>query len=428
MWFGLPLLSVSSDEPTGGALRVGSWMYSAREERTMRIVRVHNRYQMRGGEDIVFEVETTLLRQQGHQVEILEFDNHDIPEQRSVIDSVKLAGNTIWSTSARRRIGEQVDKFQPDIVHFDNTFPLISPAAYGVVRKRGVAVVQTLHNFRLLCPSGVLFHNNRLYEDNVGKLVPWRAVKDRVYRDSFAQSAVVAAMLFTHRLLRTWSCNVDQFIALTDFQRQKYLDAGFRADRIVVKPNFAIDPNQSVVDRCGHFLYVGRLSFEKGIPALADAFSKVNSPLRIAGDGPLMHMVATASRQNVNITHLGRIGSDQVHKEMSRANAVVLTSECYENFPMTIAESFASGTPVIASKLGGVARIVEHGVTGLHFEAGNADDLATKVAWAAEHPEEMRRMGANARREYEAKYTPDRNYQMIMDIYRQAINHARIRP
>lgn len=387
----------------------------------LRVLRVHNRYQQRGGEDVSFESECLLLERMGHRVSRLEFTNDDIPTSRSMVYAVKLAGNTVWSRSARQKIGAELEAFQPDIVHFDNTFPLISPAVYGVVKKRGIAVVQSLRNYRLICPSAVLFHDGMIYEDNVGKLIPWRAVRDQVYRDSYLQTAVVALMLVMHRLMGTWQHNVDRYIALTETVKRKHIVAGFQDDKVVVKPNFVNDCNSGSQAQRSGFLYVGRLSQEKGVGTLFDAVQQSGRSLTVIGDGD-EGLVDRASASEYS--YLGRLPEQETYTNMASSTAVICPSEWYEPFGRVVVEAFAVSTPVIASRLGGLEEIIEDGVTGLLFEPGNVDDLAAKITWAAEHPEEMRRMGENARREYVAKYTPERNYEMLMDIYQQAINHA----
>lgn len=390
----------------------------------MRILRVHNRYQQRGGEDAVFEAECELLVNHGHNVKTLEFTNHDIQGNAGIIDAAKLAANTVWSRSARKRIALTMDDFHPEVVHFDNFFPLVSPAAYSTVRKRRVAVVQTLHNFRLLCPSATLFLDGDIYEKNLGKLVPLPAILDGAYRDSRTQTAVVAAMLTTHRLLRTWHRNVDSFIALTEFGRQKFIDGGLNAERIVVKPNFVNSPVPSSGEGRAGFLFVGRLSSEKGIETLVSAQGHHHQSIRVVGDGPLSGVVEAYASDVATLESLGRLPSSEVHAEMEHSLALVFPSLWYEGFPVTLVEAFASSLPVIASRLGSMAELVDHGETGLLFEAGDANDLAAKITWAAEHPDEMRCMGENARRVYEAKYTPERNYELLMDTYEQAIIHA----
>ncbi|MEJ2200036.1 MAG: glycosyltransferase, partial [Desulfuromonadaceae bacterium] len=206
--------------------------------------------------------------------------------------------------------------------------------------------------------------------------------------------------------------------------KSRFVAAGFSARKIAVKPNFYAEKKGSAHSRDfgnrSGALYVGRLSAEKGIRTLLRAWSELTVPLWVAGGGPLLDEVQHCETETLHC--LGQLGADQVATEMSRAVFLVLPSECYENFPLTLAEAFAHGLPVIASRLGAMAEIVEDGVTGLHFEPGDAADLAAKVRWLNDHPEECRQMGCNARREFEAKYTPERNYDMLLKIYQEAID------
>lgn len=386
----------------------------------MRVLRIHNRYQTPGGEDVSYEAESALLERMGHEVFRLEFSNDDISDRLSIVDSVKIATNTVWSTTARKRIASQFQRFQPEVVHFDNTFPLVSPAAYGVVKRRGIPVVQSLRNYRLLCPSATLFHNGAMYEENLGRLFPWRAVRDKVYHDSFGQTGVLAAMLVAHRLLGTWQRNVDRYVALTDSVKRLHVIGGLPEDRISVKPNFVDGYSADEgLERSG-FLYVGRISPEKGVNTLLNSMKSRPADLTIigVGDDNIEHWASS-----LGYSLLGSLPEQQAYQQMASSQAVVCPSEWYEPFGRVVVEAFSQATPVIASRIGGLAEIVEDGVTGLHFEPGNAEDLAAKITWASNHPEEMRRMGENARREYGMKYTPERNYEMLMDIYHQAIEH-----
>lgn len=393
----------------------------------MRILRIHNYYQQRGGEDIVFEAEVRLLMEQGEDVRALTFANDQIAVNRSPLSSLHLAASTVWSQTGRQRIAAEVAGFCPDIVHFDNTFPLISPAAYSIARSMGAAVVQTLHNFRLLCPNGLFYRDSRVCEDCLGKTPPLSGVVHACYRNSRSQTAVVAAMLTVHRIRRTWSNDVDRYIALTEFARQKFIEGSLPGDRIMVKPNFTDVPPPLRKVGSNHFLFVGRLAHEKGILTLIEAQPGYHQTTRVAGAGPLAQVVDDAARKHPSLVPLGRLGKLQVREEMLSARALIFPSEWYEGFPMALVEAFACGLPVISSCLGSMIDIIDEGKTGLFFEAGNAHDLAQKMRWAALHPEAMKCMGENARRIYEQKYTPDCNYEALMEIYERAIQSARIR-
>lgn len=383
----------------------------------MRILLVHNYYQEPGGEDRVFESEAQLLEANGHEVRRYTAHN-DLLKTRP---AVAAARDTLWNGSVARELATVCRSERPDVVHFHNTFPLISPAAYHAVRSAGVPVVQTLHNYRTVCPAATFLRDGRACESCLGRTVAWPSVVHGCYRGR-AGSAVVTTMLTTHRLLQSWR-QVSLYIALTEFARRKYVEGGLPADRLTVKPNFVRSDPEVGTHRGGYALFVGRLSSEKGIEVLLDAWQKLETPfpLKIVGDGPLSGLLAEPRE---GIEWLGRQTAGDVVSLMKGASFLVSPSQCYETFGLTIAEAFATGLPVIASRLGAAAELVTDGRTGLHFDSIDAVDLAGKVSWAARHPEAIAGMAEAARREYLEKYTADRNYRMLTEIYQRVITAA----
>src|SRR5438093_5765755 len=309
----------------------------------MRILVVHNSYRQRGGEDVVFEAESSLLRAHDHDVHTLEFKNTSISATPAPSEAARLAATTVWSRSGMARVEEAVRFHGIELVHFHNTFPLVSPAAYWGARRAGAAVVQTLHNYRLVCPNALFYRQRRPCEDCRGRLIAWPGVVHKCYRGSRGQSAVVATMQFIHRGLGSWQNAVDYYIALTHFAKHKFIEDGLPADRIVVKPNFVagrLPPRDGV--RAG-FLFVGRLDESKGIPELLQAWAASEGPvLRIAGDGPLRAMVEDHSASSRRIDYMGYVESSQIPGLMQQALAVVFPSRWYEAFPLVIVEAFAA--------------------------------------------------------------------------------------
>jgi glycosyltransferase involved in cell wall biosynthesis len=382
----------------------------------VRILLVHNSYRQPGGEDQVFEAEAALLEEHGHQVFRLTKHNGDISE----LGALSLAIATVWNRDAYREVRGLVQRHKVSVVHFHNTLPLISPAGYYAAQTSGAAVVQTLHNYRLLCAGATLYRDNSVCEDCVGGAVPWRGVLRRCYRNSVLASGGVAAMLGVHRLSGTWTNKVTRYIALTEFARKKFVEGGIPEHMISVKPNFVAKPSAGgrADDRArSGFLYVGRLAQVKGVASLVEAARRADVGLRIVGDGPL----AVGGLPD-KVVALGQQDKERIFQEMRSSAALVLPSLWYEGFPMVVAEAFAQGLPVIASDIGGLPEIIEPGVTGLLFPPGDAEALAGRLSWAATHLDAMREMGRNAYRAYVAKYSPEQNIQALISIYEQALS------
>jgi glycosyltransferase involved in cell wall biosynthesis len=385
----------------------------------MRILVVHNYYQQTGGEDQIFATECALLEARGHEVRRYTVHNDQIKGMNPLI----LAKATVWNSDIYQQLRTLVHQERPQIVHFHNTFPLISPAAYYAVKAEGVPVVQTLHNYRLLCLNAYFFRDGHTCEDCLGKLVPWPGVVHNCYR-SRAASSTLAAMLPIHSLLGTWMKAVDVFIAYSKFAHNKFIQGGLPANKIAFKTNFlhpAPCPGQG---KGGYGLFVGRLSPEKGLSTLLAAWETLGSkvPLKIVGDGPLSQQVAEAVERVPGVEWLGLQSLTKVYELMGEAAFLVFPSEWYETFGRVAIEAFAKGTPVIAADIGAVAELVDHGRTGLRFRPGDPEDLRAKVEWTLAHPGELAQMRREARVEFEAKYTAEQNYQILMSIYERAIS------
>jgi len=388
----------------------------------MRILIVHNHYQQAGGEDEVFRAETALLREHGHAVVTLTIQNSPV----SGLGALGAARDAFWSRAFRRTLARAIEESRPDVAHFHNTFFRVSPSAYDACRQAGIPVVQSLHNYRLVCPGATLYRDGAACEDCLGGNVLTRSVRHACYRGSRAETAVVAGMLTAHRWLGTWQRSVDCYIAMTEFARETFIEGGLPAEKITIKPNFAsVDPGRG--DGRGRYaLFVGRLSAEKGIGTLMTAWRALprRVPLLIAGDGPLASRVADFTRTTPGCQWLGQQSRQSIARLMQDAAFLVVPSECYEMFPLVIAEAYAAGLPVIGSSHGSVGALIDDGRTGRHVRAGNPADVAAVVTWAATHPAELADMRAQARAEFEAKYTAERNYKTLIDIYDQTRSAA----
>lgn len=392
----------------------------------MKILLCHSYYTQRGGEDRSFEEERELLLANGHQV--IEYVRRN--EELAGARSLAAAATTLWNRNAARDVAQLIDAHRPDVLHATNTFPLISPSVCDAAHRRGVAVVQALRNYRLLCANSYLMRDGRPCEECIGRSIPWPAVKHRCYRDSAAASAVVGAMQVVHRTLGVWRNRVDAFFTLTNFARHKFVDAGLPAARLHVKYN-SVSPDPGVGAGAGGYVaLVGRLSPEKGIAAALAAWKADATlpPLAIVGDGPLRGDVEAAAAADPRITCHGELSNHAAQRVIGDATALLMPSLWYETFGRTIAEAYATGTPVAASRLGAMAELVDDGATGLLFHPGDADDLARCVSQLTTLPEkEQLALRRRARAAYERQFTPAHNYNRLLEIYTIALKESQVR-
>jgi glycosyltransferase involved in cell wall biosynthesis len=388
----------------------------------MKILFVHNHYQQAGGEDNVVAAEAKLLANHGHEVELWSVDNKDLPG--GLTGKLKIALTTSYSPASKTTAQGKLQGFRPDVVHVHNFFPQISPSIYDACLDAGVPVVQTLHNYRLICPGAMLMRDGKICEQCITGS-PYQAAWYGCYRDSKIGSLVVAHMVAQHRKQGTWQQKVNRFIALTDFAKGKFIKAGFPANKIAVKANFIHAPLQESLSlnkstTPDFALFVGRLSEEKGIKVLLQGWSRLDEKtvLKVAGAGPLANLLPGKN----NIEALGLQSPNQISLLMQQAAFLILPSIWFEPFGLVLIEAFAHGLPVLASRLGSMADIIKDGETGLLFTPGDANDLASKAKWLFENPQEVDRLGKNARRAFLEKYTAEQNYAELMTIYKEVVD------
>jgi glycosyltransferase involved in cell wall biosynthesis len=392
----------------------------------LRILFAHNSYQMPGGEDSVVTAEIALLRSRGHEVEALLRHNDELA-MRGMADRARAARDCVWSASSAEAIRAAIQRFRPDVLHVHNTFAVLSPSIYWAASACGVPVVQTLHNYRLACPQNYFLREGRICQDCLGR-VPLPGVVHSCYHNSRAQTLAIAVMLTTHRALGTWSSKVSRYIALSVFCREKFIAAGLPAEKICIKPNFAASPTPPKAvagdyerNTAAKFLFVGRMSPEKGLSVLAQALQSDDTLSCIAiGDGPAKAELASVG----GIRTTGWLESPAVSERMYQALALVVPSVWFEPFALVTIEAFAHGLPVIASRIGSLPEIITDGQTGLLFEPGNARDLVRKMRWAREHPTQMQRMGDAARAVHEKRFSASENYRQLIGVYQDAIAAA----
>ncbi|MGY3446641.1 MULTISPECIES: glycosyltransferase [unclassified Bradyrhizobium] len=388
----------------------------------MKILVAHNRFQGRGGEDVVFEAEVGLLRGAGHSVETLTVSNETINSLAArIATTLSIADNADGS----RVMADAIDRFRPEVVHVHNFFPLLSPAVFDLCRQRGVPAVVTLHNYRTICTGGMLLRDGRICHKCLDRGHLW-GVAHRCYRGSLAGSMASAYMIAQHQRRGTWTRPGLRLIALTQFAKTLFAQAGFDADRIDVKPNFMADPGapDPAAPRAG-LLYVGRLSREKGVGVLLDAVAGTDVRLRIVGEGP--ERAALAARASGDVTFLGALSRAEVLREMAKAQALVVPSLWYEGFPMVVVEAFARGTPVIASEIGGLAEVVSAGRTGALVPPGDAAALRRAIADTLGAADLAADWGRAARAAYLELYAPAENLRQLEAVYARATG-GRSRP
>lgn len=388
----------------------------------MRFLSIHNRYVFPGGEDVSCATEDRLLEAAGHKVFRYRQDNRKILLcSRPGIPLLAL--KTMWNVSEYRRIRLAIRRCRPDIVDVHNFFPLISPAVHYAAAAEGVPSVQTLHNYRLLCPNGLFYQKGKVCKkcQHCWHFLP--AIRHACYRHSRAATTAVVAMILLHRFARTWTRRVGHFVVLSEFQKETFVEAGFPRERMTVKPNCIVpDPLPGPEEGRKYAIYVGRLSPEKGLGTVARAWrqQKNSLNLKIIGAGQQEDELRANFAGCSGVEFLGTQPPEKAYELIGKAAFLLFPTECFETFGRVVVEAYAKATPVIASRSGAVVEMVQEGKTGLLFTPGNAAELTTRIEWAVANPVLMRQMGQRARREFELKYTGARNYERMMAIYEAA--------
>jgi glycosyltransferase involved in cell wall biosynthesis len=392
----------------------------------VKILLVHNFYREPGGETAVFEAERRMLRAAGHSVISYTRDSNEIegfgPWKRAA-----LAPAAIWARDSHREIGALIASEAPDVAHFTNTFPLISASGYYACRNAHVPVVQSIHNYRLICPAATLWRDGSICEECIDHSL-LRSVRHACYHESRPTSAVLATALAVHRRCGTYANLVDRYIALTKFARAKLVAGGLPEEQISIKPNF-IELDPGVRESPGDYaLFAGRLTTGKGVHTLLDAWKRIDRdiPLHIAGDGPLRDVLAQRieAESIAGVSLLGSLSRDAMMRELRGAQVLVFPSEWYEGMPVSIIEAFACGVPTIAARLGGMREMIDDGRNGLLVAPGDSEGIAARVRWLFDSESESAELSRAARAEYEAHYTAAANCTQLIDIYRQAIERS----
>ncbi len=391
---------------------------------SIKVLIGHNHYRTSApsGEDTVCKNELALLKQ--NKVHVIPFEKfNDDLDDSTIRNKVSIAVEGAWSKKTYAELSQLIKETQPDIAHFHSIFPQISPSAYAACKDNGVPVVQTLHNFRPICPGALLMRNGKPCEDCIGtNLLP--ALRYRCYRGSLLATGAIVYQITRNRLTGTYDNLVDRYICLTEFAKSRYIAAGFPADKITVKPNFLPSANFTESNSFSPYaVFVGRLTDEKGVRTLLNAWTHVsNLPLKIIGDGALRNELESyATEHSLPVEFLGFRHNAEVLEIVGNATMQIIPSECYEGFPMVVLEAYGLGVPVVASRIGSLEEVVDEGVTGLKFKAGDPLDLSAKVNALKENVLMLNKMSSNAKKLFKDQYTADYNFKLLMSIYENVI-------
>lgn len=390
-----------------------------------KVLLVHNFYQIPGGEDTVFNNEKKLLEDNGHEVIVYTRDNKKT-SKFNFLEKLGYPLNSIFSLKTYNEVKKIILDYHIDIVHVHNTWPLISPSVYYAACHSNVPVIQTVHNFRLLCPGGTLYHNGKIFEESL--YIGLRsAIKQKVYKKSFIHTLISATTLKIHRIMGTYK--KVNYIFLTEFNKKKHLELNTEKHTIIddrmafIKPNFVnIDRNVMPSDkRKNQFVFVGRLDKLKGIDLLLKTWKDIkDSNLIICGTGPeeetCRKFIKEKGLSNIHMT--GLISNDKAREIIAESRALILPTQWYEGFPMTIVESFAVGTPIIGSNIGNVGDLIKDGITGLKFKFDSSESL--KEAILRFNQLDEKKLSANAYQTFIDNYSAEVNYQILIDIYIKA--------
>jgi glycosyltransferase involved in cell wall biosynthesis len=383
----------------------------------LKILLIHTQYQLHGGEDAVVEQELQFLKQR-HEVEILYFQN-----KGGWKGALQFLGS-LWNVFAAKTVQQKIQEFQPDVVHIHNWHFAMGPLAFREINQLNIPIVHTVHNYRLLCPSAILLHKGSLFTHSLQQSFPWKAIFNKVYRSSTAQTFWLAFVVWFHKKMGTWK-KINSYVCLTPFAVDLFQQSNFGVlkEQFTVKPNFTVAPKvlQSIA-REEHFLFIGRLSGEKGIETLLHAFKDLPFLLKIAGDGPLKDLVFNSTKQSGNISYLGNLTNEKVTEELQKTQALIFPSICFETFGLVNIEAFANGTPVIASNIGAPQSLIIDGYNGFHFQPGNVNNLKESVVkFNALTIAEKKEMGSNAFQNYQNTYSPELQQSHFDTIYSKVL-------
>jgi len=392
------------------------------EDHSVKILICHNYYRSSApsGEDAVAENEIALLKENGHAVITYSKYNDDLDDS-SFFNKLSIAKNTIWSSSTYKALVGIIRSEKPDIVHFHSIFPQISPSAYKACYDEGVPAIHTLHNYRQICPGALLQRDEKVCELCLrGSIL--NSLRYKCYRNSLLATGTLTGMIIYNRLIGTYNKYVSQYIALTEFSASRMVLGGVKEDLLTIKPNFLPLSPEPGKGEGNYAVYVGRLSQEKGVRTLIEAWKNINMKLKVIGDGPLMDELKSLPEKTLqNIEFCGYLDRKTIINIVKDATFQLVPSEWYEGFPMVLLEAFSCGTPVVGSDIGSISEIVVNGETGVKFEPGNATSLKNTINELLSNPQKLTNMRTTSRQAFDEKYSKETSYNILMGIYNKAL-------
>jgi glycosyltransferase involved in cell wall biosynthesis len=380
----------------------------------VRILQIHNKYLEKGGEDTVVINERMLLQQYGHEVALCEFDNQELEG----LSKIALFSKTIFNTHSYQKLINQIDIFEPDVVHIHNVFYTASPSIFYALKKKKIPSVMTIHNYRFGCIQGLLYRDNANCQLCLDKKNGFYGVKNKCFKDSYAKSIQLSLVNTANKIALKYSNSIKKYIFLADFNMDLLSPVlSLKPNDGIIKSNYVNDFGFSPKEeREDFYLFVGRLNEQKGVKILLDIFTRNNKKLKLIGAGPLEDWVKQTAKNHPNIEYLGYADNAFIIKQLKKSRGLIVPSLTYEGQPMTILEAFSTGTPVYATNTKNLDTIISHGKNGYLFEPNQADIIFDNLDKLDETS-----LYLNARQTYEAQYSPASNYQQLMQIYKEVM-------
>jgi glycosyltransferase involved in cell wall biosynthesis len=398
----------------------------------MKILQIHNKYIEKGGEDTVVANERQLLQQYGHAVELCEFDNKELED----LSKITLLSRTFFNAQAYRKVVAHIEIFKPDVIHIHNVFYEASPSIFWAIAKKNIPAVMTLHNYRFGCVQGLLFRENAVCQLCLEKKSAFYGIKNKCFKGSYLKSLQLTLVNKFYQWTLKHKNPVKKYIFLANFNKNLLssvlplknierneipnafgTEGGKNISNALLKPNYVSDFGYSPMsERSDFYLFVGRLNEQKGVHVLIDIFKKNKKNLEIIGDGPMVDLVKSAAKNHSNIRYLGYADNAFIIQKLKQSRGLIVPSLTYEGQPMTILEAFSTGTPVFASDTKNMDSMITHGYNGFLFQPQKDHAIFDNLD-ALDNDD----LYKNARLTYEEKYSPQKNYDYLMDIYQSVI-------